>query len=144
MCENNIVNEWVRLSDMDMATARHMYDTYNPTPLEIICFHSQQAAEKILKCYLVSREIETPKTHDMRILCDMCNEIDDNINDIYEVAVLLTRYSVIPRYPAEINLIKQDAENAMEHAKKVIEFIKNILFTPVGEADSPLCNRGLK
>jgi len=129
MNDKNIINEWVRLANMDMATARHMFETYLPIPLEIVCFHSQQAAEKTLKCFLVSREVEAPRIHDMRILCDMCSKYDDSFNTIYEEAVLLTRYSVIPRYPAELELIKQDAEKALEHAKKVIEFVKNKLLT---------------
>jgi len=127
---NSNTHEWIRLADMDMATARHMFDTYFPKPLEIICFHSQQAAEKILKCYLVSKEMETPRTHDMRILCDMCSEFDNSFNDIYEAAVLLTPYSVIPRYPAELELIEQDAEKAMEHAKILLDFVNSKLFIP--------------
>jgi len=90
--------------------------------------HSQQAAEKMLKCFLVSRNFEAPRTHDMRTLCDMCIECDNNFNNIYEPAVLLTRYIVIPRYPAELGLIEKDAEIAMEHADKVITFVKNKLF----------------
>jgi len=127
---NNNIDEWVRLSDMDMATARHMFETYYPKPLEIVCFHSQQAAEKILKCFLVSQNIEAPRSHDMRILCDMCIEYDKNFNDVYVPAVLLTRYSVIPRYPAELGLIEKDAETAIEHADKIINFVKNKLFAP--------------
>jgi len=130
MNANNDVREWVRLAEMDMATACQMFDTYRPKPLEIVCFHSQQAAEKILKCYLVSRDVETPRTHDMRILCDMCIELDTIFTSIYEEAVLLTRYSVIPRYPAELELIEQDAEKAIGQAKKVLEFVKNVLFAP--------------
>ncbi|MBN2050303.1 MAG: HEPN domain-containing protein [Spirochaetales bacterium] len=36
-----------------------------PGPLEIICFHCQQAAEKALKAYLAYNEIRPPKTHDL-------------------------------------------------------------------------------
>ena len=127
MSVDSYIYEWIRLADMDMATAYHMFRTFSPTPIEVVCFHSQQAAEKILKCFLVSREIEAPRTHDMRVLCDMCIEFDSSFNDVYEEAVLLTRYSVIPRYPAEIELIEQDAEKALEHANTVIHFVKSIL-----------------
>jgi HEPN domain-containing protein len=129
MNADNNLSEWIRLSDMDMATARHMFETYHPKPLEIVCFHSQQAAEKMLKCFLVSQEVEAPKTHDMRNLCDLCIELKEGFNEIYEPAVLLTRYGVIPRYPAELGLIEQDAVEAIEHAEKVIAFVKNTLFT---------------
>jgi len=45
--ENN-VSEWFRLAEMDRATAHHMFYTYFPKPIEIVCFHAQQAAEKML------------------------------------------------------------------------------------------------
>ena len=111
---------------MDMATARHMFETYHPKPLEIVCFHSQQAAEKMLKCYLISQEIDAPKTHDMRKLCELCIDIEKGFDEIYEPAVLLTRYSVIPRYPAELGLIDQDAAKAIEQADAVVEFVKTL------------------
>ena len=124
--ENNL-SEWIRLAEMDMATSRHMFETYHPKPLEIVCFHAQQAAEKILKCYLTSREVETPKIHDMRRLCEMCAELDNGFEDIYKAAVLLTGYSVIPRYPAELGLNEQDAVKAIKHASDVMAFVRNTL-----------------
>ena len=105
MNENNEIFEWIRLSDMDLATANHMYKTFSPIPIEIVCFHSQQASEKIIKCYLVSKGIEPPKTHDMQVLIEMCLEIDSDFNEIYEVATKLTNYAVHLRYPAELGLI---------------------------------------
>jgi HEPN domain-containing protein len=108
---------------MDMATARHMFDTYHPTPLEIVCYHSQQAAEKMLKCFLVSKNIPVPRIHDMQILCEKCVELEDSFNDIYEASVMLTRYSVIPRYPAEWGILKEDAERAIDDANAVMRFV---------------------
>ena len=124
MNADNNLSEWLRLVEMDMATARHMFETYHPKPLEIVCFHAQQAAEKMLKCYLISKKIEAPKTHDMRFLCELCVDIEKSFTKIYEAAVLLTRYSVIPRYPAELGLVEQDAEKAIKHANEVIDFVK--------------------
>ena len=124
---NADVSEWIRLAEMDLSAAHHMFDTFFPQPLEIVCFHSQQAAEKMLKCYLVSQEIEPPKIHDMRKLCEMCIEIESGFNEIFTEAALLTRYAVSLRYPAELGLIENDAEKAMEHADIVMAFVKAIL-----------------
>jgi HEPN domain-containing protein len=124
--EGSIV-EWLRLARMDIATSRHMFDTYYPKPLEVICFHAQQAAEKMLKCYLISQCIEVPKTHDLQVLCDMCIERHERFNEIYDAAVLLTRYAVIPRYPAEIEIIETDAVDALLHAETVMGFVDAVL-----------------
>ncbi|HCM24964.1 MAG TPA: hypothetical protein DIC34_00180 [Treponema sp.] len=45
----------------DLATARFLTDI-RPEPIEIICFHCQQAAEKSIKAYLVHLDIRPPKT----------------------------------------------------------------------------------
>jgi len=119
--------QWIRLAEMDMATARHMYGTYYPKPLEIICFHSQQAAEKMLKCYLISQGDDAPKNHDLQLICERCVKRDKSFDAVYEAAVLLTRYAVVPRYPAELNLMEADAEKAIEYAEAVMGFVKQIL-----------------
>ena len=127
MSEDSNLFEWKRLAQMDIETARHMFNTYHPKPFEVICFHAQQAAEKMLKCFLVSKDVEVPKTHDMRKLCEMCIQFDASFDEIFEPAVLLTRYGVIPRYPAELNLIIQDSESAIRDAEKVVSFVNNII-----------------
>ena len=127
MSVSNDVSEWIRLAEMDLSTANHMFNTFHPKPLEIVCFHSQQAAEKMLKCYLVSQKIEPPKTHDMQVLLEMCIEIDNGFNSIYSEAALLTNYAVRFRYPSELELIEQDAVNAIGHANKVMAFVTDML-----------------
>ena len=124
---NADISEWVRLAEMDLSTARHMFYTFYPIPLEIVCFHSQQTAEKMLKAYLVSQGIEPPKIHDMRKLCDMCIEIEKNFDEIFTEAVLLTRYAVRLRYPIELELIESDASKAIEYADKVMSFVKTLI-----------------
>jgi HEPN domain-containing protein len=116
--------EWIRLAEMDIATSHHMFETYHPKPLEVVCFHAQQAAEKMLKCFLASKNIEIPKIHDLRVLCERCIELETSFNDIYKPSIMLTRYSVVPRYPTEWDLTAQDAAKAIEDADAVMKFIK--------------------
>ena len=37
-------------------------------PFDTVCFHSQQTAEKYLKCLLTFLGIQTPRTHDLKAL----------------------------------------------------------------------------
>jgi 8-oxo-dGTP diphosphatase len=141
MSESNNLSEWKRLAHMDIETSRHMFGTYQPKPLEIICFHAQQAGEKMLKCFLISINVEQPKTNDMRILCELCMEHDSSFDEIYEPSVLLTRYSVVPRYPAELGLIETDASKAIEHAELVARFVNaklGIVFCDTNKIDDAL------
>jgi len=119
--------EWIRLAEMDIATSRHMFETYHPKPLEVVCFHAQQTAEKMLKCFLASRNIEIPKIHDLQVLCEMCIEIEERFNYIYVPSILLTRYGVIPRYPTEWGITEHDAAKAIEDAVAVMDFVSGLI-----------------
>lgn len=41
---------------------------------EDLCFHAQQAVEKSLKAVLISRGIDFPRTHNLRMLIDVLPE----------------------------------------------------------------------
>ncbi len=59
---------------MDFLTAKHLYEHMYPKPLEIICYHCQQAIEKMLKGVLISRGVMIKKTHDLGLLAEMLQE----------------------------------------------------------------------
>jgi HEPN domain-containing protein len=136
--------EWVRLVQMDIATANHMFNTYWPKPIEVVCYHSQQATEKILKCYLVLNGIEVPKIHDTDILCDKCIKIDPNFGEIYDSVVCLTSYAVAPRYPADFELTEQDARDAIKRTRAVMDFVGDILRPHLMEAIADICQARLE
>ena len=105
------VKEWVRFADMDVLSANHLNEIQYPKPLEIICFHCQQAAEKMLKALIIANDGEVRKTHDLGLL------IDDLSSDVYfpkellNAADELTPYGVSARYP-------QDPGNSEEYIVK--------------------------
>lgn len=53
-----LIQEWVNFAEMDLLTAKHLDKTMYPQPLAIICYHCQQAIEKILKAALIKFGIE--------------------------------------------------------------------------------------
>ena len=59
--------EWLSFAEADLGVAEHLNKTYHPKPLEIICFHCQQAAEKAVKSIIVLNGSQggTPKKHDL-------------------------------------------------------------------------------
>ena len=68
-------SEWLEFARMDLSAAEYLL-TMHPLPIEIICYHCEQAAEKFLKATLVQFDREPPKTHDLIQLCKLCCEID--------------------------------------------------------------------
>jgi HEPN domain-containing protein len=67
MDKSVIINEWLDYATKDINSAKYLLGM-RPIPLEIICYHCEQAAEKILKCYLIHRDEEPPRTHDLKLL----------------------------------------------------------------------------
>ena len=87
-----------------------------------ICFHSQQVAEKLLKAYLVSRNIDFAKTHDLAYLRELCAQQDPEFKKID--LGNLKFYAVEVRYADEFYLPSIDeAKEAFELANKVKAFV---------------------
>lgn len=86
----NIVKEWLDFANKDISCAKYLLDM-RPVPIEIICYHCEQAAEKVLKGYLIHQDVEPPRTHDLRLICKMCADIDETFDEISQSCVNLTR-----------------------------------------------------
>lgn len=62
-------------------------------------FHLQQAAEKYLKGYLLTREWRLERTHDLLYLVDEALTHDERFQEFREACRLVTQYYVEQRYP---------------------------------------------
>ncbi len=114
--------EWQRLAEMDLRSAEYLLNMYH-VPVEIICYHCQQSAEKYLKGYLVLHGINPPKIHDLDELRKLCMKWSDTFKDIADQCSDLTVYGVQPRYPMELMLEEQDMWQALNSAKAIRDFI---------------------
>ena len=106
--------KWFKKAEEDIYTAKLLLKETD-SPVCIICFHSQQAAEKYLKSFLFSRHLDFPKTHDLVLLIKLIVLHKPNFNNILTHALAITNYGVIPRYPDDTH------EPSNEVAKKAFE-----------------------
>ena len=63
--------DWLRFAQANYDSAKYLYDSpLHPKPLEIICYHCQQAAEKAVKALIVyfGSRGGMPKVHDISFL----------------------------------------------------------------------------
>jgi HEPN domain-containing protein len=117
--KEEFTREWVRKAEIDFKTADHLFQS-GPDFAEGAAFHSQQAAEKYLKAFLVWHQIEFPKTHDIEALLKLAGRTDDKIPEILGEAAMLTPYGVDYRYPGEYpEVSRSDAERAFQLADRV-------------------------
>ena len=117
------IDEWIAYSDMDMASAKHLC-SMNPIPLEIICYHCQQSAEKALKAYWIYSGIAPPKTHDLEHLRDKCESLDQMFDQLIDECDRLNLYSSQPRYPFGLEITEEIMELAIKDGERIIEFVK--------------------
>ncbi|MEO8210143.1 MAG: HEPN domain-containing protein [bacterium] len=91
-----------------------------------VCFHCQQAVEKFFKAYLISKEIEFPKTHNLELLQQLCTL---QFPDFKKIELSnLSDFAVDVRYGSEFYLPSiQEAKESFELASNVKKFVLNIL-----------------
>ena len=118
------VKEWIKFSDMDLATAKHLYENMRPIPLEIVCYHCQQSAEKALKSFLIYSKVKPERTHDLESLRNECEKIDNSFSKISNECSCLNDYSSQPRYPMEIEVTDNDTVLALQNSEMIAEFVK--------------------
>jgi HEPN domain-containing protein len=96
---NEAVQRWLKVADADLAAAEHNLAT-GFTHHWVTAFHAQQAVEKYLKAYLVSRgDAEFPFTHNIRQLRLRLAEHDAPLGESLAAADPLTPYATLSRYP---------------------------------------------
>jgi len=99
---SNSAEMFLYKSTVDFNTANFLLESFEQgkveIDLEIIMFHLQQTAEKLLKSLLSHNKIRIQKTHDISQLIGLCSEYNITFNfDIHSLANL-TDFAVDGRY----------------------------------------------
>ena len=112
--------EWLEFAAMDLDSAQFLLGM-RPVPVEIICYHCEQAAEKLLKAVLVAADVEPPKTHDLIQLCKKCAELDEEYEALADSCIELSPYGVQVRYscPATTERNGGSSERSSEGCRPV-------------------------
>ncbi|MDR1832572.1 MAG: HEPN domain-containing protein [Fusobacteriaceae bacterium] len=116
---------WMKFARDDLSFAKHGL-TMRPVPMEIICYHCQQTAEKAFKSVLAYYEETIPKTHDLAYLLALCETYNKCVLDLADEAMRLTKYAVAARYPEEIDILESDMDLALADAETIFVLIESI------------------
>ncbi len=126
MAINKFVREWQSCAEMDYKAALHLYEHMYPQPYEIICYHCQQAVEKLLKGLMASKGEKIEKTHDLGLLAELLSkhiEIDETLLDMCDD---LTPYGVNIRYPQEVVIEQYHVDKALTQTKILYEWLNSL------------------
>ena len=124
--KEEILRQWLHRGEEELESAEYLSTKHHPTPDETICYLCQQSAEKYLKAFIFYNDIEPDKTHDLKLLLEVCINYNTEFSKLFSNAYILTRYAVLPRYPNELQITKEDMKNAIANAKAVQQFVLNI------------------
>jgi HEPN domain-containing protein len=118
-----IARQWLRKAGNDLQNISNNLSAQE-VPTDTICFHAQQAIEKLLKGVLVANGRNIAKTHDLVRLLSEVTDILPELLPFEEQFEEVSEYGVAVRYPngfGEPTLA--EASRAYEIAKKVAEIV---------------------
>jgi HEPN domain-containing protein len=117
------IERWILKAEHDLQTAQTMLGQPNP-PTDVVCFHSQQCAEKMIKSFLVKANLDFPPIHDLHRLLQLCIQHDPSFRSLNEATIILSDYAVEVRYPDDWREIEiEEAREALRQALRIKEFI---------------------
>ncbi len=132
MCKAEVLEEarkWISYASDDLGVAKHLFQTYYPKPLAIICFHCQQASEKAVKALIIlyGSQGGMPRKHDIYLLLNQIKNMVQIDEKYYDYADVLAPYGVAMRYPNELSLEERHAEKAIDMAEEFVDWARGIL-----------------
>jgi HEPN domain-containing protein len=122
--QTNTPQEWLALAERDFNVAEYLASNMRPIPTEIICFHCQQAVEKYLKGVITLQGEEPPYTHDLALLCKLCEKHSTEFSKISASCSIITQFGVQPRYDNAMNITESDMNSVLRYVNMIKDFLK--------------------
>lgn len=107
------VSAWINKAESDLKNVGLVLPAED-APLDTVCFHAQQAAEKYIKALLTFLGIPFPKTHDLPellLLLPGDSRVPAEVGDLSELADA----GVSTRYPDDMTLYDRATAEEMVH-----------------------------
>jgi len=122
---------WLQYAFDDLKSARVLL---KEKIFNMVCFHSQQVAEKLFKSLIASYSKEIPRTHNLIRLHSICEDLyEDELEIDNEALIFLNDVYIESRYPADFGILPsgqtgfEEAERAYAYAKNIDEFLRPII-----------------
>jgi len=124
--EMEIARQWLAKAKNDLLNADNNLKS-EEVPFDTVCFHCQQAAEKILKAYLVGNGQSYPITHDLFLILEKILPLNKDAENLRDALAILMPYAVEIRYPDDFTPTEEDAREARAAAEHILKWLANAL-----------------
>lgn len=125
------VKDWLYLANEDLKIARILL---KESIYHSVCFHSQQAAEKSLKAFLLAREGKVFRMHSLNGLVGASPFTKKAFHEYLDHIEFLDQFYIPTRYPDALPgslpeglPTKEDAERALDYAEELAGLVKDDL-----------------
>lgn len=124
---NRLIQEWVEKARHDSETAEREL-RLDGWP-DVICFHSQQTVEKLLKAVLVAQggDLTKYRWHNLLRLPGVCRLDRASRAILRPICQQLTTYYIAARYPVGAQYTRADARRAVTAAQRASRLISRLL-----------------
>lgn len=128
--------EWLTFARTDFESAKYLDGApFHPRPLNVICYHCQQAAEKAVKALIVyfGSQGGMPKVHDISFLLNQIKNIVlekkgiEVEHSLLLIANSLSKYGVAPRYPNEIEVEERQVKKALADSETILQWVDDVI-----------------
>jgi len=113
-----VAQGWIRKADSDLRNTALVLPAED-APLDTVCFHAQQAAEKCIKALLTCHGVPFGRTHDLAALMALLPG-ESRLHGIVGDTEELTQAAVAPRYPDRGEYASRDlADRLVAQARRI-------------------------
>ena len=115
--------DWFRIAGKDFKRAEYLLGIDDP---EGAGYHLQQAVEKYLKGFLLSKGWELKRIHDLEVLLNDALRYEGALEQFRSFCQKITGYYIIDRYPlpATAALTKREVQLSMAEAGTLIHRLR--------------------
>lgn len=115
--------DWLRIAEKDLGRVEHLLNAKDP---EAAGFFLQQAVEKFLKAFLLSKGWKVERIHDLEALLNAALIYETSWEPFRTVCQKITGFYMIERYPfiTEVGLTEDDVRNSLEQVGGLIEELR--------------------
>ena len=118
-----LARQWVAKARNDLLSADNNLAPHE-IPFDTVCFHCQQAAEKLLQAFLVAHAVPYPVTHDLMLLLEHVLPLNQGAEALRDALALLMPYAVEVRYPDDWHEPSlDDAREVRAAAGQVLDWV---------------------
>ncbi len=115
--------DWLQIAEKDWSRAQRLLNEDDP---ELAGFCLQQAVEKFLKAFLLSKGWQLRRIHSLDALLDDAAVHDASLENYRKVCQKITGFYFAERYPqtTDLGLTDEDVRSALREVKGLIDKLR--------------------